>query len=59
MLGVVMKRKIFGIKISTVFTVVLCLVAAVFFWLFAKYSEYVSAYVATAALDYAKGLFVV
>lgn len=34
-----MKKKIFGIKIGTILSVILCLVAAVLFWLFVKYSE--------------------
>ena len=34
-----MKKKFFGIKLNTVLTVVLCLVAAVAFWLLVKYSE--------------------
>ena len=34
-----MKKKIFGIKIGTILMVVTCLMAAVVFWLFAKYTE--------------------
>lgn len=34
-----MKKKIFGIKIGTIISVFLCLIAAVIFWLVAKYSE--------------------
>lgn len=34
-----MKKKIFGIKIGTVLTWLFCLIAAVLFWLFVKYSD--------------------
>ena len=34
-----MKKKIFGIKIGTILMVFTCLLAAVAFWLFAKYIE--------------------
>ena len=34
-----MKKKMFGIKISTVFTVLCCLVAAVLLWLYVKFSD--------------------
>jgi len=34
-----MNKRIFGIKISTVITIVLSLLAAVMFWLFVGYSE--------------------
>lgn len=34
-----MNKKIFGIKIGTILSVVLCLAIAVVFWLFVKYSE--------------------
>lgn len=34
-----MNKKIFGIKISTILSVLLCFVFAVAFWLFVKYSE--------------------
>ena len=34
-----MKKKIFGIKIGTVVSVILCLIAAVLFWLFVGYYE--------------------
>lgn len=34
-----MKKKIFGIKIGTILTVIVSLVAAVLFWLFVKYSQ--------------------
>lgn len=42
-----MNNKIFGIKISTILSVLLCFVFAVLFWLFVKYSESAS----SAALD--------
>ena len=35
-----MKKKIFGIKIGTILSVILCFFLAVLFWLFVKYSEY-------------------
>lgn len=35
-----MNNKIFGIKISTILSVLLCFVFAVAFWLFVKYSEF-------------------
>lgn len=34
-----MKKKIFGIKLGTIITFLTCLIAAVIFWLFAKFSE--------------------
>ena len=34
-----MKKKIFGIKIGSIFSVMLCLIAAILFWLFVKYME--------------------
>ena len=34
-----MKKKILGIKIGTILMVVTCLMAAIAFWLFAKYTE--------------------
>ena len=45
-----MKKKIFGIKIGTILSVILCFFLAVLFWLFVKYSEY-DASVAFAALN--------
>lgn len=50
-----MKKKIFGIKISTILTVILCLIAAVVFWLFVKYSESESMVTAMRAFDSANG----
>ncbi len=38
-----MNRRILGIRIGTVLSVVGCLAAAVLFWLFVKYSEFDSA----------------
>jgi len=35
-----MNNKIFGIKISTILSVLLCFLFAVAFWLFVKYSEF-------------------
>ena len=35
-----MKNKLFGIKISTILSVLLCFAFAVMFWLFVKYSEF-------------------
>ena len=32
------KKKLFGIKIGTIFSTLLCLVAAVIFWFFVEYS---------------------
>ena len=34
-----MDKKIFGIKLGTILSVFLCLIAAIIFWLAAKYSE--------------------
>lgn len=34
-----MKKKFLGIKLNTILTVTLCLVAAVAFWLLVKYAE--------------------
>ena len=34
-----MKKKIFGIKLNTILTVIACLAAAVVFWLLVKYTE--------------------
>lgn len=34
-----MKKRIFGIKIGSIFSVFLCLIAAILFWLFVKYME--------------------
>ena len=34
-----MKKRLFGIKLSTILSVVLCFAFAVLFWLFVKYSE--------------------
>jgi len=34
-----MNKKIFGIRIGTILTALLCLGAAVMFWLFAKYLD--------------------
>jgi len=47
-----MKKKIFGIKIGTILSVILCFFLAVLFWLFVKYSEYAAtaAYIVTSAL---------
>ncbi len=45
-----MKKKIFGIKIGTVISVVLALIAAVLFWLFVGYSDAIQAG-GTAAKD--------
>ena len=33
-----MKKKFFGIKIGTIFSTLLCLIAAVVFWFFVEYS---------------------
>ena len=33
-----MKRKFFGIRIGTIFSILLCLIAAVVFWFFVEYS---------------------
>ena len=33
-----MKKKFFGIKIGTIFSILLCLIAAVLFWFFVEYS---------------------
>ncbi len=33
-----MKKKFFGIKIGTIFSTLLCLIAAVAFWFFVEYS---------------------
>ena len=35
-----MKKKIFGIKISTYLSVIISLVFAILFWLLVKYAEY-------------------
>jgi hypothetical protein len=35
-----MNKRLFGIKISTILSVFLCLVFAIFFWLLVKYTEY-------------------
>jgi hypothetical protein len=45
-----MNKKIFGIKVSTYLTVLLCLVCAVTVWLFAKISPSLSAEVNAAML---------
>ena len=34
-----MNKKFFNYKISTIITIVLCLIAAVLFWLFVKYCD--------------------
>ena len=34
-----MKKKFLGIKLSTVFTVLICLLAAVLLWLYVKFSD--------------------
>ncbi len=34
-----MKKKFLGIKLNTILTVALCLIAAVAFWLLVKYTE--------------------
>lgn len=34
-----MKKRIFGIKITTILSVIFCLIIAVIFWLLVKYSE--------------------
>ena len=34
-----MNKKFLGIKLGTYLTVICCAIAAVFFWLFVKYSE--------------------
>ena len=33
-----MKKKFFGIRIGTIFSILLCLIAAVLFWFFVEYS---------------------
>lgn len=33
-----MKKKFFGIRIGTIFSTLLCLIAAVIFWFFVEYS---------------------
>lgn len=33
-----MKKKFFGIKIGTIFSALLCLIAAIIFWFFVEYS---------------------
>ena len=38
-----MKKRSFPIKIGTILIAAFCLVAAVLFWLFVKYNEYLSA----------------
>lgn len=35
-----MKKRSFGLKLSTIFTAVICLIVAVLFWLFVKYDEF-------------------
>lgn len=45
-----MKKNFFELKIGTVISVVLCLVFAVLFWLFVKYSDAKSANAAATAL---------
>ena len=49
-----MKKKIFGIKLGTILSVILCFVLAVLFWLFVKYAEYdaTAAIVAVNTLGY-------
>ena len=34
-----MKKRIFGIKVGRIFSTLLCLIAAILFWFFAKYAE--------------------
>ena len=48
--GVNMNKKILGIRIGTILTVVLSFTAAVVFWLFIKYSE-TSAELASSAFS--------
>ena len=50
-----MKRKIFGIKIGTILTVVFCLIAAVIFWLFVKYSGAGASLTASTMLSQLRG----
>ena len=45
-----MKKKIFGIKIGSIFSLLLCLIAAVVFWFFVEYFSLVS----SEALDILK-----
>ena len=34
-----MKKKFFGIKIGTIFSTLLCLIAAIVFWFFVEYTN--------------------
>ena len=50
-----MKKRFFGIKLNTVLTVILCLVAAVAFWLLVKYTESTDPAIAYSAISSFRG----
>ena len=50
-----MKKRFFGIKLNTVLTVTLCLVAAVAFWLLVKYTESTDLVTALSAVGNFRG----
>lgn len=50
-----MKKRFLGIKLNTVLTVALCLVAAVAFWLLVKYTESTDVVTAFRAVENFRG----
>ena len=50
-----MKNKSAGLIIGKIFTVVLCLIAAIIFWLLVKYSSFGCADAIASAVDVARG----
>ena len=47
-----MKKKLFGIKIGTIISAILCLIVAVVFWFFVEYSKMNSPEAEALILDF-------